>query len=148
MRLLLIVALLGSVAHADNPDVVVLTPVTDGSKRPVMVQPPEGAKKPAIVATVAAGGFVAAAGFSYIWAQHVMAPLDELATHDTIQANDETRRITSEGDRWHTYSYWLAAGSVISIGIAGYLWTRTEPRFVPQVAASSHGGTVGLAGSF
>jgi hypothetical protein len=148
MRSLLIVALLASAAHADNPDDVVLTPITDGGTRPVMVQPPEGAKKPAIVATVVAGGFVAAAGFSYIWAQHVMAPLDELATHDTIQANDETRRLTSEGDRWHTYSYWLAAGSVVSIGIAGYLWTRTEPRFVPQVAASSHGGTVGVAGSF
>jgi len=148
MRSLLVVALLTSIAHADTPDDVVLAPITDGGKPPVMVQPPEGAKKPAIVATVVAGGLVAAAGFSYIWSQHVMAPLDKLATHDTIQANDETRRVTSEGDRWHTYSYWLAAGSLVSIGIAGYLWTRTEPRFVPQVAASSHGGTVGLAGSF
>jgi hypothetical protein len=149
MRSLLIVALLVSVAHADGKeDGVVLAPITDGGKRPVMVQPPEGAKKPAIVASVVAGGLVAAAGFSYIWSQHVLAPLDKLATHDTIQANDETRRVTSEGDRWHTYSYWLGAGSIVSIAIAGYLWTRTEPRFVPQVAASPHGGTVGFAGSF
>jgi hypothetical protein len=148
MRSLLIVALLASVAHANPADDVVLTPITDGGKPPVMVPAPEGAKKPAIVASVVAGGFVAAAGFSYIWAQHIMAPLDDLSIHSTTHADDQTRRITSDADRWHTYSYWLAAGSVVSIGIAGYLWTRTQPRFVPQVAASSHGGTVGLAGSF
>jgi hypothetical protein len=147
MRSVMVLLLLTSLAHADGNDPV-LAPIADGGKPPIAVAPPEGARKQAIFATVVAGGFVAATGFTYMWAQHVLSPLDKIAIHDTIQANEESRRITSEGARWHEASYWLGAASLISIGVAGYMWTRTERRFVPQVAASQHGGTVGFAGSF
>jgi hypothetical protein len=147
MRSLLVLALLAaiapSIAHADDGDTVLLP----HRPAPVMVPAPEGAKKPAIVATVVAGGFILAAGFSYMWAQHEAAPLEQLAL-ETPMANDQTRALASAEDRWHTYSYWLAAGSLVSVSIAGYLWTRTQPRFVPAVEASPHGGSVGFAGHF
>jgi hypothetical protein len=144
MRYLLVLALLASTAHADDGEV--LTPV-EHREPPVLVQPPAGAKTHAVIATVVAGGFIVAAGFSYMWAQHEASKLDEISLQ-TIKANDESRAAVSAADRWHTASYWLAAGSLVSVGIAGYLWTRSQPRFVPAVEATAHGGTVGLAGSF
>jgi hypothetical protein len=82
-----------------------------------------------------------------MWAQHVAAPLDHLAL-ETAMANDTTRYYASQEDKWHTYSYWLAAGSLVSVSIAGYLWTRTQPRWVPAVEANPHGGSVGFASRF
>ena len=147
MRSLLVLALLASiapsVARADDGDTVLLP----HRAPPVMVPAPEGAKTQAVVATIAAGGLIFAAGFSYMWAQHEAAPLEQLAL-TTPMANDQTRAAASAADRWHTYSYWLAAGSLVSVSIAGYLWTRTEPRFVPQVAASANGAAVGFATKF
>jgi len=147
MRSVLVLAVLASiapsVAHADDGDTVLLP----HRLPPVQVPAPAGAKQQAIIATVVAGGLVFAAGFSYMWAQHEAAPLEQLAL-ETPMGNDETNRLVREADRWHTYSYWLAAGSLVSVSIAGYLWTRTQPRFVPAVEASPHGGSVGFAAKF
>jgi hypothetical protein len=147
MRSLLVLALLAStapsLAHADDGDTVLLP----HRAPPVQVPAPAGAKQQAIVASVVAGGFIFAAGFSYMWAQHEAAPLEQLAL-ETTTANDQTRAAASAADRWHTYSYWLAAGSLVSVSIAGYLWTRTQPRWVPAVEASPHGGSVGFATKF
>lgn len=143
MRSLLVLALLASIAQADDGEV--LTPVPHRDP-PVMVPPPAAARGQAIATTVVAGGFVVAAGFSYMWSQHVFSRLDTIP--QLVEYADQRQAVIDDADRWHTAAYWLAAGSLVSLGIAGYMWTRTEPRFVPSVATSSHGGTVGLAGRF
>jgi hypothetical protein len=54
-----------------------------------------------------------------------------------------------DADRWHTIGLCAVGATIISGGITGYLWTRTEkPRTRFTVTANSHGGTAWLGGSF
>jgi len=104
-----------------------------------------GSPMPAYVATGVTAALLVTSVvsfFEYTWSLKERRDKFGAQREDWYQAAESA-------DRWHTIGLFAAGATIVSGGVTGYLWTRTEkPRTRFTVTANSHGGSAWLGGSF